>query len=211
MLTLDFHAYCDADWNDDPNDRKSTIGWCIFLGDSHGRARNKMLHLDHPHQLSITPWLWLLVKIFGWVSYLHIWVSSWKITRLYIVATKVLLILLATLFFLSEPLYWNKLSFYSLSSSTWKFRRRSRWDELFLINDRCQVEVQWHMQLRHPNIPLNLNIVPIWSDQFNQAQVIYFHCSTLWQHEKTQNSAPSLYLSKGWKGHRLLVSALVEN
>lgn len=82
----------------------------------------------------------------------------------------------------------------------WEFKRRSRRDEPFLINDRCQVEVQWCMQLRHPNRPLDLNLVPTWSDQFDQALVIHFHCSTLWQHEKTQNSAPSLYLSKGWKG-----------
>ena len=27
-------AYCDADWDSDPNDRKSTTRWCIFLGDS---------------------------------------------------------------------------------------------------------------------------------------------------------------------------------
>jgi len=32
--SLDLCAYCDADWNGNPNDRKSTTGWCIFLGDS---------------------------------------------------------------------------------------------------------------------------------------------------------------------------------
>ena len=38
------------------------------------------------------------------------------------------------------------------------------------------------------------------SDQFDQALAIYFHCSTLWQHEKTKSSAP---LSIGWKGRGL--------
>jgi len=32
--SLDLHAYCDADWNGDRNDKKSTTGWCIFLSDS---------------------------------------------------------------------------------------------------------------------------------------------------------------------------------
>jgi len=30
-----------------------------------------------------------------------------------------------------------------------------------------------------------LNLVPTWPDQFDQALAIYFHSSTLWQHEKT--------------------------
>ncbi|XP_021995666.1 secreted RxLR effector protein 161-like [Helianthus annuus] len=31
---LELRAYCDADWGSDPNDRKSTTGFCVFLGDS---------------------------------------------------------------------------------------------------------------------------------------------------------------------------------
>ncbi|KAI3755837.1 hypothetical protein L1987_55646 [Smallanthus sonchifolius] len=31
---LELRAYSDADWDSDPNDRKSTTGFCIFLGDS---------------------------------------------------------------------------------------------------------------------------------------------------------------------------------
>jgi len=65
----------------------------------HERVRNKMLHLDHPQKLSIAPWLWLSVSLFGCVGYLHIWVSIWKILQLYIVTIKVLFILLTTLFF----------------------------------------------------------------------------------------------------------------
>ncbi|CAJ2651271.1 unnamed protein product [Trifolium pratense] len=32
--SLELHAYSDADWAGDPTDRKSTTGFCIFLGDS---------------------------------------------------------------------------------------------------------------------------------------------------------------------------------
>ena len=32
--SLELHAYSDADWASDPTDRKSTTGFCIFLGDS---------------------------------------------------------------------------------------------------------------------------------------------------------------------------------
>lgn len=30
--TLNLHGYADADWTSDPNDRKSTSGFCIFFG-----------------------------------------------------------------------------------------------------------------------------------------------------------------------------------
>ena len=69
----------------------------------HGRVRNKMLHLDRPKKLSIMPWLWLPIRLFGYIGYLQIWVSIWKILHLYIVTIEVLFILLATLFFMSEP------------------------------------------------------------------------------------------------------------
>jgi len=34
MLSIDLRTYCDANWNGDLNDKKSTTGWRIFLGDS---------------------------------------------------------------------------------------------------------------------------------------------------------------------------------
>jgi len=32
--SLDLRAYSDANWGGDPTDRRSTTGYCIFLGDS---------------------------------------------------------------------------------------------------------------------------------------------------------------------------------
>ena len=32
--SLTLQAYSNADWADDPTDRRSTIGYCFFLGDS---------------------------------------------------------------------------------------------------------------------------------------------------------------------------------
>jgi len=61
------------------------------------------------------------------------------------------------------------------------------------------VEVQWCMQLRHPNRPVDLNLVPTWPDQFDQALAIYFHCSTLRQHEK-----PLFNSLTTWKNQRPL-------
>jgi len=45
--------------------------------------------------------LWLVVRLFGCIAYLQIWVSIWKILYLYILTIKVLFILLTTLFFMS--------------------------------------------------------------------------------------------------------------
>jgi len=76
----------------------------------HGRVRNNMLHLDRPQKLSIMPWLWLHVRLFGCIGYLQIWVSIWKILHLYIVTIKVLFILLATMFFMSKPSILKQIS-----------------------------------------------------------------------------------------------------
>jgi len=66
----------------------------------HEKVRNDMLHLDRPQKLSIAPWLWLPVGLFGYVGYLQIWVSIWKILHIFIVTIKMLFILFATLFFM---------------------------------------------------------------------------------------------------------------
>ena len=39
--SLTFRAYSDADWADDPIDRRSTTGYCFFLGDSLISWRSK--------------------------------------------------------------------------------------------------------------------------------------------------------------------------
>jgi hypothetical protein len=43
--TLDLCAYSDADWAGDPTDRRSTIGFCFFLGDSLISWRSKKQHI----------------------------------------------------------------------------------------------------------------------------------------------------------------------
>ena len=32
-FSLELGAYSDVDWTNDPKDRKSTTGFCLFLGD----------------------------------------------------------------------------------------------------------------------------------------------------------------------------------
>ncbi|KAJ0433139.1 putative RNA-directed DNA polymerase [Helianthus annuus] len=57
--SLELRAYSDADWDSDPNDCKSTTGFCVFLVDSliSWKIRNKMLFLDLLLRLSIVLWL----------------------------------------------------------------------------------------------------------------------------------------------------------
>ena len=56
--------------------------------------------------------------------------------------------------------------------------------------DRFQVEVQWCMQLRHPNRLRYLNLVPTWPDRSDWALVIYFLCSIVWNKLWNQNLCP---------------------
>ena len=39
--SLDLQCYCDADWAGDPTDRRSTTGYCFFLGTLLISWRNK--------------------------------------------------------------------------------------------------------------------------------------------------------------------------
>jgi hypothetical protein len=50
-------GYSDADW-DESFDRKSTTGFCTFVGGnlSHGKAKNKTLWHDQALEQNIEPW-----------------------------------------------------------------------------------------------------------------------------------------------------------
>jgi len=68
MLSLDLHTYCDVEWNSDPNDKKSTTGCCIFLGDSLISWKSKKQYVTsrssteakyHPMALTTCEIIWL--------------------------------------------------------------------------------------------------------------------------------------------------------
>ncbi|XP_047335457.1 uncharacterized mitochondrial protein AtMg00810-like [Impatiens glandulifera] len=103
--SLELRAYSDVDWAGDPTNRKSTTGYCIFLGDSliSWKRKNKMSSLDLLHKLSILPWPRLPVKLFGYANYLLIWVFLSLTLLRYIVIINVLSRLYGIMSFLSEP------------------------------------------------------------------------------------------------------------
>ncbi|GJR95776.1 uncharacterized mitochondrial protein-like protein [Tanacetum coccineum] len=48
---FNLRAYCDADWVGDSVTRKSTIGFCVFLGDSLISWKNIGVHITSPTSL----------------------------------------------------------------------------------------------------------------------------------------------------------------
>ena len=54
---LSLIAYTDSDWGGDPNNRHSTTGFCIFLGESliSWRCKKQQKYHFHPPKLSIEP------------------------------------------------------------------------------------------------------------------------------------------------------------
>lgn len=72
MSHLELHAYISVDWADDPTTRKSTINFCIFLGDSQiSMKSNKQLvslsstEAEYHVMSSITKEIIQLRRLFG--------------------------------------------------------------------------------------------------------------------------------------------------
>jgi len=61
----------------------------------HGRVRNKMLYINHLQKLSIVPWVWLLMILFGCVR--------WLLAYINVYLKDLTPLLLLTLFLMSEP------------------------------------------------------------------------------------------------------------
>ena len=66
-------AYIDADWAGSPSDRKSTTGYCTFLGGNlvTWRSKNKLLLPSLVQRLSIEPWHTHHVSLCGLSIYLR--------------------------------------------------------------------------------------------------------------------------------------------
>lgn len=97
--------------------------------------------------------------------------------------------------------FYQVLPRYVYKSYRFQSKAKFTWDELF---------IKWCMQLRHPNISVDLNLVSTWPDQFKMFDNTKNYCSTIWQHEKTKIYA-LLYLSKKWQGGRLWCLLSVKN
>ena len=107
--TLELRVYSDAYWG---------MGWLYWSQIYHwfflyifweillflGRVKSRLLSLNHLQKFNIVPWLLLLLKLFGCVVYLPIWVLFSQLPLRCIVTMLVLFRLLTTLFFISA---WN--------------------------------------------------------------------------------------------------------
>ncbi|GMP32775.1 hypothetical protein CsSME_00006382 [Camellia sinensis var. sinensis] len=90
--SLNLVAYADSDWAGDVNDRKSTSGFCMFLGNSliSWKSKKQLLLLALLPKLSTVLWLMLLLSLFGFIVFFLIWVPLSLLRPLSIVTTAVL-------------------------------------------------------------------------------------------------------------------------
>ncbi|KAJ0981894.1 hypothetical protein J5N97_010149 [Dioscorea zingiberensis] len=87
--SLELRAYSDADWAGDSTDRKSTTGFCIFLGDSliSWKSKKQPIVSRSSTEAEFVLWPLLLQKLSGCAVSLLIWVFLSPVQLLCIVIT----------------------------------------------------------------------------------------------------------------------------